>query len=269
MVKQKNTVYPENRVSTAPILGVKIGTQPLTELIHGALEAIDGTNKSIIFACANPHSLVVANTNKPFQEALNSADQLVADGIGVVLGGKLNGLKIKPRITGSDYFFKLMGELNRLEGKRVFFLGSTNHVLNKIKQKANEYYPGIDTIETLSPPFGDWSDKENKAILKAINRFQPDVLWVGMTAPKQETWVHTNRDSLNASVVGSIGAVFDFYAETQPRAPRWMYNNGLEWLYRMFREPRRMWRRNFISTPRFLALILRERIQRRSSPNPT
>jgi N-acetylglucosaminyldiphosphoundecaprenol N-acetyl-beta-D-mannosaminyltransferase len=269
MVEQKNTISPENRASITPMLGVKIGTQPLTKLIHRALEAIGGTKKSIIFACANPHSLVVASTNKPFQEALNSADQLVADGVGVVLGGKLSGLKIKPRITGSDYFFALMNELNHLGDKRVFFLGSTNHVLNRIKLKAHDYYPGINAIETLSPPFGDWSDEENNAILKTINHFQPDVLWVGMTAPKQETWVHRNRDALNASVVGSIGAVFDFYAETQPRAPRWMYHNGLEWLYRMFREPRRMWRRNFISTPRFLALILRERIQRRSSPNLT
>jgi N-acetylglucosaminyldiphosphoundecaprenol N-acetyl-beta-D-mannosaminyltransferase len=88
-----------------------------------------------------------------------------------------------------------------------------------------------------------------------------------MTAPKQETWTHANRNNLNAAVIGSIGAVFDFYAETHPRAPKWMHENGLEWLYRMVKEPRRMCRRNFISSLHFLALALRERYRKRFSPS--
>ncbi|RUM94488.1 MAG: glycosyltransferase [Thiothrix sp.] len=249
---------------TISLLGVKIGTSPLSELISKAMDTIENKNQAVVFACANPHSLVVANTDKYFREALNQSDHVVADGIGLVLGGKLNGLRIKPRITGADYFLALMNEANSLGGKRVFFLGSTDQVLAKIKARANKDYPHIAAIGTLSPPFGVWSTEEQAHVIDTINHFQPDILWVGMTAPKQETWVHTNRNKLNAAVIGSIGAVFDFYAETQPRAPQWMHKNGLEWLYRMIKEPRRMWRRNFISSPHFLALLLKERYSKRS-----
>ena len=93
-------------------------------------------------------------------------------------------------------------------------------------------------------------------MIRLINDAQPDVLWVGMTAPKQETWVQTNRKRLRVPVIGSIGAVFDFYAGTHPRSPRWICRLGLEWVYRFVREPRRMWRRNFVSAPKFIGLIV-------------
>ena len=267
MANQTNTPNPSTPSPSVQLLGVQIGTSPLSELMLSALDAIEGNTTPVALACANPHSLVVANTDKYFRESLNHSDQIVADGVGVVIGGKIAGFEIQPRITGADYFFTLMNKLNGLGGKRVFFLGSTDHVLAKIKTKADRDYPSIEAIGTLSPPFGTWTTEENDRVLNAINTFNPDVLWVGMTAPKQETWVHTNRHKLNAAVIGSIGAVFDFYAETQPRAPQWMHKNGLEWLYRMIREPRRMWRRNFISSPHFLALVLKERY--RSVEYPT
>lgn len=89
-----------------------------------------------------------------------------------------------------------------------------------------------------------------------IQEARPDVLWVGMTAPKQEKWVEENRRQLDVAVIGSIGAVFDFYAGTHPRAPQWICKMGIEWMYRVIREPRRMWRRNFISSPKFVALVI-------------
>ncbi len=259
-INDPGTSFPSPSVPL--LLGVNIGTRPLPELIHRALDAIEGKEKPITFACANPHSLVVANKDKMFRTALNDSDQIVADGVGIVLGGKLVGLEIKPRIAGADYFFALMNKLNNLNGKRVFFLGSTDHVLTRIKARVNKDYPEIEATGALSPPFGTWIAEENDLVLNTVNAFNPDILWVGMTAPKQEKWVHANRSNLNAAVIGSIGAVFDFYAETQPRAPQWMLENGLEWLYRMAREPRRMWRRNFISSPHFLTLVLQERFRK-------
>ncbi len=260
MIDKTNNPDASTPSLSVPLLGVQIGTRSLLELIHRALDAIEGKKNPVTFACANPHSLVVAHKDPYFRAALNDSDQLVADGVGIVLGGKLVGLEIKPRIAGADYFFALMDGVNNLTGKRVFFLGSTDLVLNRIKTRVDKDYPEIEATGTLSPPFGTWPQEENDRIIRTINAFNPDVLWVGMTAPKQETWVHTHRSKLNAPVIGSIGAVFDFYAETQPRAPKWMLENGLEWLYRMAREPRRMWRRNFISSPRFLALLLREHL---------
>ncbi len=97
-------------------------------------------------------------------------------------------------------------------------------------------------------------------MIATINEAEPDVLWVGMTAPKQEKWVHANVDSLNARVIGSVGAVFDFFAGTAPRAPQWMCSLGLEWLHRLAREPRRMWRRIFVSTPVFVRKVLAQHV---------
>ena len=110
------------------------------------------------------------------------------------------------------------------------------------------------------PFFRVQSVEENHRMVKAINAAEPDVLWVGMTAPKQEKWVEANRRQLTVPVIGSIGAVFDFYAGTYSRAPQWVCDIGLEWAYRFILEPRRMWRRNFVSAPKFVWLVIRQYI---------
>ncbi len=243
------------------MLGIKIGSASLETLTAEALAAMRPDGKQITFACANPHSLVEACRDEVFRDALDHADQVVADGVGIVAIGRLVGLDIRPRITGADYFHAIMNVLNDMDGKRVFFMGSTPQVLERIRKRAAKEFPNIE-VGVYSPPFGEWSKAQKQAVVDAINEFAPDVLWVGMTAPKQEKWAEENRGRINARVIGSIGAVFDFYAETHPRAPSWMHDHGLEWLYRLLREPRRMWRRNFISTPRFIWLVLQERMKK-------
>ena len=107
-------------------------------------------------------------------------------------------------------------------------------------------------IETMSPPYGDWSQAENPRLVERINSARPDVLWIAMTAPKQEKWMLANAAQLNAPVIGCIGAVFEYYAGTVRRAPEWVCNLGLEWLYRLAGEPKRLWRRTLVSAPQFL-----------------
>jgi len=149
-----------------------------------------------------------------------------------------------------------MRALNQRGAGRVFFFGSSEKVLNLIAHKMAHEFPRLQLSGALSPPFRSWTAEENASMIAAINAANPDVLWVGMTAPNQEKWVHENRDKLTVPVIGSIGAVFDFFAGTYPRAPNWMCLIGIEWVYRLIKEPRRMWRRNFISSPRFVALVL-------------
>ena len=121
-------------------------------------------------------------------------------------------------------------------------------------------FPLIEVCGTFSPLFAsEFSEAESSMMCDKVNAARPDVLWVGMTAPKQEKWIYQNRQCLNVPLIGAIGAVFDFYAGTKKRAPEWVCKLGLEWLPRLLREPRRLFRRNFVSTPSFLLLVLKEK----------
>ena len=248
------------KITKGRMLGVRIGTRSLAELVASADTAIRIRRDSFIFACANPHSLVVARHDAKFREALEGTSAVVADGVGCIWGAALAGLSVGPRITGSDFFVSVMTMLDRTGGK-VFFFGSREEVLLKLVGRVNQNFPRI-TVSTLSPPFGQWSDCENDDMVSRIRQFEPDVLWVGMTAPKQEKWVAANAARLPVPVIGSIGAVFDYYAGVTQRAPQWICDLGLEWLYRLPREPKRLWRRTVVSAPTFLWHVVRERISR-------
>ena len=142
----------------------------------------------------------------------------------------------------------------------VMFMGSSQKVLDLIVKRAAEVYPHLKVV-TYSPPYKpEFSDEDNKAIIDAINAADPDLLWIGMTAPKQEKWTYSHWNELNIHChVGTIGAVFDFFAGTVERAPIWWQRHGLEWLYRLLKEPKRMWRRYIIGNTLFLWNMLKEK----------
>lgn len=238
------------------LLGVPIDRKSLETATIDALASIDRKSDPVIFACANPHSLVEVQNDPVFKSALINANFVVADGVGVTMMAKYARVRVGPRIAGYDYFSSILKALEKRGSGRVFFFGSSQRVLDLIAQRFKQDFPRLTLCGVLSPPFGAWSDEENAVMISAINSVRPDVLWVGMTAPKQEKWVEANRAQLDVPVIGSIGAVFDFYAGTYPRAPEWLCKFGIEWLYRLLKEPRRMWRRNFISSPKFVALVI-------------
>ena len=142
----------------------------------------------------------------------------------------------------------------------VMFMGSSQKVLDLIVKRAAEVYPHLKIV-TYSPPYKpEFSEEDNKAIIEAINAVDPDLLWIGMTAPKQEKWTYSHWNELNIHChVGTIGAVFDFFAGTVERAPMWWQRHGLEWLYRLLKEPQRMWRRYIIGNTLFLWNMLKEK----------
>ena len=145
------------------------------------------------------------------------------------------------------------------ESKIVMFMGSSQKVLDLIVKRAAEVYPHLKVV-TYSPPYKpEFSDEDNKAIIDAINAANPDLLWIGMAAPKQEKWTYSHWNELNIHChVGTIGAVFDFFAGTVERAPIWWQEHGLEWLYRLIKEPKRMWRRYIIGNSLFLWNMTKE-----------
>ena len=197
-----------------------------------------------------------------FSEALQKGDVLIPDGMSIVKACRFLNAKSQPkeRIAGWDLFVYEMEKLNRVGGK-VMFLGSSDAVLNLIRHRVAEKYPKIE-VDTYSPPYKpEFSDEDNEAMISAINHSNPDLLWIGMTAPKQEKWAYTHLNRLDVHChIGTIGAVFDFFAGTVKRAPERWQRAGLEWLYRLLSEPRRMWRRYFIGNAKFIYYIMVEKI---------
>ena len=212
----------------------------------------------------NAHSFVVAQKDSAFADALLSADALLPDGISIVKACRWLKMQSAPveKIAGADLFAYEMGKLEE-KGGICFFLGSSSDVLARIEERAAEVYPHIRVI-TYSPPYKlVFSAEDNQAMVEAVNAAHPDLLWVGMTAPKQEKWLHDHWAELDLhGHAGAIGAVFDFFAGTVKRAPQKWIDLGLEWLYRLLREPRRTWRRYLIDNPRFLWLVLQEKLSK-------
>ena len=211
----------------------------------------------------NAFSYNNARKDNRFAEALVCGDVLIPDGMSVVKACQWLGNADAPteRVAGWDLFEFEMQRLN--DGgasKKVMFFGSSNHVLDLIKKRCKIQYPNL-TVVTFSPPYKPiFSEEDNQLMVSTINEACPDLLWIGMTAPKQEKWTYDNWDKLKVNChVGTIGAVFDFYAGTAKRAPMWWQQHGLEWLYRLIKEPKRMWRRYIIGNVEFIMYILIEK----------
>lgn len=247
------------RLKTLSILGSKA---ELASLPEGKL----------LINTINAHSFNTAKKDKLFAEALTNGDALIPDGVSIVKACKWIKAKSQPkeRIAGWDLFFFEMNKLEKESEERsmkgeeskcltVMFMGSSQKVLDLIVKRAAVDYPHLKVV-TYSPPYKpEFSDEDNKAIIDAINAANPDLLWIGMTAPKQEKWTYSHWNELNIHChVGTIGAVFDFFAGTVERAPLWWQEHGLEWLYRLIKEPKRMWRRYIIGNTLFLWNMTKE-----------
>lgn len=216
----------------------------------------------------NAHSYNTARKDSLFADALMNGDMLIPDGVSIVKACRWIKAKSLPkeRLAGWDLFSFEMDKLEResvkceMLKKTVMFMGSSQRVLDLIVKRAAEVFPHLKVV-TYSPPYKpEFSDEDNKAIVDAINAADPDLLWIGMTAPKQEKWTYSHWEELDIHChVGTIGAVFDFFAGTVERAPMWWQRHGLEWLYRLLKEPKRMWRRYIIGNALFLWNMLKEK----------
>jgi N-acetylglucosaminyldiphosphoundecaprenol N-acetyl-beta-D-mannosaminyltransferase len=218
------------------------------------LDTIDLDTKKVVNTI-NPHSYIIAKSDTHFTEALQGSDILIPDGSGLVLAAKQIYKKNIKKIAGSDLHNFLLKKMNEKGGK-IFYMGASKNTLDKIKERIKLEYSNV-IVESYSPPFKlDFSKEEDDVIISKINAFKPDILFIGMTAPKQEKWLHQHKAKLNFKVASSIGAVFNFYAGTIPRPSQFWLDLHLEWLLRLLKEPRRLWKRNFISAPLFLFDVL-------------
>ena len=208
---------------------LKLKNLPLLESHQGLTTLPSG---KLLINTINAHSYNTAQKDKLFAEALQQGDVLIPDGASIVKACRWLNARSKP---------------------------SSEKVLALIKRRAAVDFPHIE-VETYSPPYKpEFSEEDNRAIVEAINKANPDLLWIGMTAPKQEKWAYTHWNELNIHChCGTIGAVFDFYAGTVKRAPAWWQRHSLEWCYRLLKEPRRMWRRYIIGNLLFMWNICKE-----------
>jgi len=227
-------------------------------LFNSSLDLL--SHEKLLITTLNAHSYNIAQTNLKFNEALKHSDVLLPDGISIVWAKRfLDGTSLK-KIAGADLFHYEMNRLNESQGS-CFFLGSITETLQLIKAKAAIEFPHVK-VETYSPPFKNtFNNQDTTAMLAAIRQFNPDALFIGMTAPKQELWAYEHFKAIQAKHICCIGAVFDFYAGTTHRAPQWLITLGLEWLFRFISEPKRLWKRYLIGNTQFIFLILKEKFR--------
>lgn len=238
-------------------------------LIPNKAACISLPSGKLLINTINAHSYNVARQDEAFAEALAKCDVLTPDGASIVKACRWIKAQSRPteRCAGWDVFEiemqRLQHEAEACGRKKVMFVGSSEKVLGLIRERAAQDFPDLEVI-TLSPPYiPEFSEEQSRAMVEAINADDPDLLWIGMTAPKQEKWTYQHWNELNIHChCGCIGAVFDFYAGTVKRAPLWWQSHGLEWLHRLISEPRRMWRRYLIGNTKFLWYMLGEKFSK-------
>jgi N-acetylglucosaminyldiphosphoundecaprenol N-acetyl-beta-D-mannosaminyltransferase len=179
------------------------------------------------------------------------------DGMPLAWIGRLGGHKNMTRVCGSELMMEVF-KASVTKGYRHYLYGGNEGVPELLKEKMEAIFPGIKVVGTYSPPFRPLTDEEDEAIVKSINETKPDIVWVGIGAPKQERWMSAHLNRLEAPVMVGVGAAFDFNSNLKKRAPMWIQKVGMEWFFRLATEPRRLWRRYLKNNPMFVFLTLRQ-----------
>lgn len=225
-------------------------------VFSGTLDEIQWDRVPVIVNTINAYSYVVTKKDSLFREALMTSDVLVPDGFPVVIAARIRGDRRMRKIAGADILFYLLEMLEKQNGT-CFFLGSEEGTLRRIEERLRKEYPSVKA-GFFSPPFREeFSETEIREMIGRINSFKPDVLFVGMTAPKQEKWVLANKPAIHPCIICSIGAAFDYFAGTLPRPSRFWINMGMEWFVRLVKEPGRLWRRYLVHSPVFFFDLFR------------
>lgn len=202
----------------------------------------------------NPHSVMMCGRNKEMREATEMAGITLPDGVGIILAASLLGYPHDGRATGPTLMLKLC-DWGRKHGYRHYFYGGNEGIAEKLAEKLSRDYRGLQVAGTCSPPFRPLSPQEDRAITERINSTEPDIIWVGLGAPKQEKWMAEHTGRIQSTAMIGVGAAFDFHSENIRWTPPLIRRLGLEWAYRLAQNPRRMWRRN-LDSPLFLSKVI-------------
>jgi N-acetylglucosaminyldiphosphoundecaprenol N-acetyl-beta-D-mannosaminyltransferase len=245
---------PEKKLNKFCILGVKISAINIDDACSFVEDAILKRQKKYICVC--PVSTIMeSKRSEKVLMGVNSADLVTPDGMAVVWIGKMQGYKNIRRVYGPELMQNIFGISEKKQYKNYFY-GSSHNTLNKLEEKLSRKYPGLIINGSFSPPFRQLTEEEDSKIVEEINRSDSDIVWVGLGSPKQDLWMYEHRGRINAPVMIGVGAAFDFLAGVKPQAPRWIRDNGFEWLFRLVTEPKRLWRRYLVDLPLFGYYVL-------------
>lgn len=233
-------------IPTVNILGVDIAAIDMEWLLSFTFTHIHELSGDYI-CVSNVHTTVVANEDKEYRAIQNGGIMAIPDGGPLSSVGKKRGAIGMKRTTGPSY----MGEILKVGGYRHYFYGSTPETLKKLHIHLTHDYPQSTIVGMYSPPFREMTKEEDKILVEQINEKEPDFLWIGLGAPKQEKWMAAHQGKVKGLMVG-VGAGFDYYAGNIKRAPDWMQKNNLEWLYRLLQDPKRLFKRYFVTNTKFI-----------------
>lgn len=236
------------------ILGVGLSAINL-DLAVAAIDAALAQKAKGYICVTGVHGVMEAQKDEALRTILNHSFLNTPDGMPMVWLGRLNGARAMNRVYGPDLML-LVCELAQRKGYTHYLYGGAEGVAVELQRKLEAKFPGLKIVGTFTPPFRPLHAEEEAALIRDVNQKKPDILWVGLSTPKQEKFMAQFRDKLDATLFFGVGAAFDFHAGRVRQAPRWMQRSGLEWLFRLGCEPRRLWRRYFRNNPLFVFRVL-------------
>ena len=246
------------RADKINILGVRISAINMDRALQQMERWINAEGHHYICVCPN-HTIMESQKDKKLHHIVNSSGLATPDGMSVVWACKFFGHPNIERVYGPDLMLALC-QLSAQTGYSHYFYGGASGVPELLAERLTARFPGLKVAGSFSPPFRPLTSKEDTEIAARINAAAPDVVWVGLGTPKQDLWMAAHRSRLDASVLIGVGAAFDFHTGRQKQAPRWMQRNGLEWLFRLVQEPRRLWCRYLVYNPLFVALVFAQAV---------
>ena len=239
------------------VLGVRVHMLQMPETLRTLEGWIRERAGCRYIVATGMHGIMEARRNPDFKDILNSADLFVPDGISLIWTARARGMRARKRVCGSDLMWEFF-KLAELKGYRNFFYGDTEDTLERLTVRLKENFPNLQIAGVHSPPFRAATGEEDAQDVRMINESGADVVWVGLGLPKQERWMFKQRNELNVPVLVGVGAAFKFLSGDVRRAPAWVGDHGMEWLWRLVQEPRRVWRRVLFDAPRFAGHVILE-----------
>jgi N-acetylglucosaminyldiphosphoundecaprenol N-acetyl-beta-D-mannosaminyltransferase len=242
------------------ILGVGVSSINLDDAVATIEGWIDERSRNYV-CITGVHGVMESRRDPRLRRIHNEAGIVTPDGMPLVWFSRLVGRRRTDRVYGPDLMRK-MTSISSCRGYRQFYYGGAEGVADKLKRVLVHAHPELEVVGTLCPPYRDLTFAEDQAVVDAINAARPHIVWVGLSTPKQEFWMARHLGRIEAPVMVGVGAAFDFLAGTKRQAPTWMQRSGLEWLFRLCSEPRRLWRRYAYIVPGFTILAVGEIVRR-------